>query len=60
MHQIVYKIYSKPSGPEKEAELAEAMGVHIPHTLKLVQNILDANKSKNGFLVGNSLTYANF
>lgn len=58
MHQIVYKIYSKPSGPEKEAELAEAMGVHIPHTLKLVQNILDANKSKSGFLVGNSLTYA--
>lgn len=30
----------------------------VPHYLKLIQNILEANKQENGFLVGDSLTLA--
>lgn len=56
IHELIFKIYVKPSGEAKEAELNEAMSRTIPDMLKLIENMLEANVS--GFLVGDSITYA--
>ena len=49
-------IYFKPDSDEKTKELDEAFKGKIPNGLKLIQNLLEANKS--GFLVGDGLTLA--
>jgi len=54
-------LYRKPSGDEKKSEIEkffadDARG--FPAKFLPIQNFLAANKEGNGFLIGNSLTYA--
>lgn len=43
---------------ERKNELDEAMREKVPTSLRLIENILKANKHGKGFLVGDSLTLA--
>ena len=47
-------IYRKKDSEEKSKELEEALKEKVPNGLKLIQNLLEANKS--GYLVGDSIT----
>lgn len=55
---LLISIYRKQDSEEKKKEVDEAMNNKVPQNLKLIQNILEANKDGHGYLVGNSLTYA--
>ena len=59
MQAIIQKIYTDLKD-EKELDIAlkHAADETIPYNLKLIENILAANKDGGGYLVGNSLTYA--
>ena len=50
------KVYVTPESEEKKTNLSKAMNEQVPHMLKLVQNILEANKT--GYFVGDSVTVA--
>lgn len=51
-------VYSIKDKDELEKKLEETLTEYVPKNLKLIQNILEANKQGNGFLVGDSLSYA--
>lgn len=55
---VYYMIYRNSNKDEMLQKLAEASKGEIVDRLKRIQNILEANKDENGFLVGNALTYA--
>jgi glutathione S-transferase len=55
---ILYGLYVKADDEAKKKELDEFIETKAPDSLRLVQNLLEANKDGNGFLVGNQLTYA--
>lgn len=59
MQAIIQKIYTDLKD-EKELDIAlkHAADETIPYNLKFIENILAANKDGDGYLVGNSLTYA--
>ena len=50
----LYTIYRKKDSEEKSKELEEAFKEKVQNGLKLIQNLLEANKS--GYLVGDSIT----
>lgn len=49
------QFYAKQDSEEKSKGLEKAMNELVPNKLKLIQNILDSNKS--GYLVGDSISY---
>nr|QUF59409.1 glutathione S-transferase GSTS8-1 [Brachionus angularis] len=58
MFENLVFIYKKRNEEEKNADLYLAYNTTIPTSLGLIQNILDKNIDKSGYLVGDSLTYA--
>lgn len=55
---LLLETHKKPESEQKRKELEEALSLKVPQGLKLIQNILETNPNKSGFLVGDSLTYA--
>ncbi len=49
--------YKMKDSEEKRALLDKALTEWVPAEYKLIQNVLEANKNGNGFLVGDQLTY---
>ena len=50
----LFTIYRKKDTDEKRKELEETLKENVPNGLKLIQNLLEANKS--GYLVGDGIT----
>lgn len=53
---LITKIYRSPESEQKKSDLNKAMTEQVPHMLKLLENILEANKT--GFFIGDSVTLA--
>jgi glutathione S-transferase len=53
-------IYRKKDSDEKAEELNKALSEAVPNSLKMIEKLLQENNQEhnNGFLVGDSLTYA--
>ena len=57
---LITKIYRSPESEQKKSDLNKAMTEQVPHMLKLVEIILEANNKlkQTGFFVGDSVTLA--
>jgi glutathione S-transferase len=55
---VLVKVYNENKDDKLILALKEAVNEIVPNMLLPIESILLANKNGNGFLVGNSLTYA--
>ena len=58
MFNVYLSVYKEPNREELVKKLDDVLEGEIAERLARIEKILEANKDGNGFLVGDSLTYA--